>query len=354
MYTHVCVLDTTSLDYLSGPLDLPAMPSLISIASLFFSKWWKSCRTPLALGDSNTESFDPGIAPPSSTQDPDQHYRPRGLWTPHDSPHPSPPPYSEIAQSASDPGGTGTNSQNPPVHFPGHQSSINACSTQATIHPDENLLTHRGNPYPTEEVDPFLASSHDLYTRIRDNLQLLSIFGVAIVFHDPPSVLQISRVLGLRWADITAALKPVSSYLDTFVSVVDHSSEVKLRSNVKNLLLRRAGSLWIDAEKYHSLVARWCLVGKKSLDARDITYRADFWALSNLPLDPLSRLKLAEIIYWLEENEGPSDLLTAYRMQHSKPPEQVDIMGGMLSMFFWLVFNRKSLIALIFSPQMYR
>ncbi|KAJ7749659.1 hypothetical protein B0H16DRAFT_1844806 [Mycena metata] len=286
MYTHVCVLDTTSLDYLSGPLDLPAMPSLISIASLFFSKWWKSCRTPLALGDSNTESFDPGIAPPSSTQDPDQHYRPRRLWTPHDSPHPSPPPYSEIAQSASDPGGTGTNSQNPPVHFPGHQSSINACSTQATIHPDENLLTHRGNPYPTEEVDPFLALSHDLYTRIRDNLQLLSIFGVAIVFHDPPSVLQISRVLGLRWADITAALKPVSSYLDTFVSVVDHSSEVKLRSNVKNLLLRRAGSLWIDAEKYHSLVARWCLVGKKSLDARDITYRADFWAYHVCNSDP--------------------------------------------------------------------
>lgn len=34
------------------------------------------------------------------------------------------------------------------------------------------------------------------------------------------------------------------------------------------------------------------------------------------------------------QNEGPSDLLTAYRMQHSKPPEQVNIMGGMLSMFF--------------------
>ncbi|KAJ7155856.1 hypothetical protein C8R46DRAFT_1226928 [Mycena filopes] len=271
----------------------------------------------------------------SRTQDPSIPQRPR-----YDPNH-SPPPYSEIAH---------------PIHrsFP--------TTLEANPHPppprlDANLFHPTIPNAPIPDLSPFPTPSllsDDFYARIRDNPRLLPIFGVAIVFHGHPSVLQISRVLGVRPAEVTAALKPLSLYLDSLVSPVDHFSNVVLRNDVKDALLRRSAPLWVDAAKSHALVARWCLIGRRTLDARDITYASEFWAyhvcnsdpsvdlydalrMSRIPLDPLSRSQLAEVIYWLEENGGPqvSDLLEAYRAQYNKPPERVNIMGGMFNMFFW-------------------
>jgi hypothetical protein len=91
---------------------------------------------------------------------------------------------------------------------------------------------------------------------------------VAIVFHDTPSILQISRVLGVEWTDVSAALKPISSesYFD-HLDLLDYNSDVKPRQNLKDSLLQRTGTVWLDPAKYHFLVAQWCL-GDQTFDAR--------------------------------------------------------------------------------------
>ncbi|KAJ6471888.1 hypothetical protein C8R45DRAFT_1013482 [Mycena sanguinolenta] len=192
----------------------------------------------------------------------------------------------------------------------------------------------------------------DFRKNIENNPRLRSILGVAMVFHDPPSALQISVILGLRWNEVGAALRPISSYLEPANSAINGNSDIKLRQVLKDCLLRRAGTVWIDAAKYHALVAEWCLVGQ-SRNARDVIYAGEFWdyhvcnaspssqlydALrsSRLPLNPVSRTKLPAVIHWLNENgrAEAADLLVTYGERSSNYPQPVRIMGGMLSMLF--------------------
>ncbi|KAJ7114012.1 hypothetical protein C8R44DRAFT_796094 [Mycena epipterygia] len=187
----------------------------------------------------------------------------------------------------------------------------------------------------------------------KNSQRLLPILGVATVFQTPPSVLQISRVLDLKWTEVRDALKPITPHLERLESRINHSSDVALPKNLKNALVQRTGTHWIDAGKYHGILARWCLTGKRTLDPRDITYVGEFWAHhvcnsnptaelydalrgSWLPLDPVWRAKLPGIIHWLEISEEVKapDLLSTYLEHNSKPPEPVSVMAGMLNMLF--------------------
>ncbi|KAJ6504470.1 hypothetical protein DFH09DRAFT_1375346 [Mycena vulgaris] len=193
-----------------------------------------------------------------------------------------------------------------------------------------------------------------LYRPIQnDSQRLLPILGVAIVFHDPPSILQISRVLGLDWTEVRDALRPISKQLALARpdSPIGFSSNVKLPSYLRDFLLERTGNLWIDPETCHSILARWCLTGQQTFDPRDIIYRGEFWAYhtcysnpsaqlydalrtSWIPLDPVSHTKLADVIVWLErqsEGQRPEDLISIYRQHQSQQPEPVPLMGGMIS-----------------------
>ncbi|KAK7031779.1 hypothetical protein R3P38DRAFT_3507856 [Favolaschia claudopus] len=146
---------------------------------------------------------------------------------------------------------------------------------------------------------------------------LLHILGISAVFHDPPSVLQISRLLGMDWKRVAATLEPVFSHFEDTISCI---------------------------------VAQWCLIGNTP-DARDIFYACDYWDYhvcmaepsvelfeslrnSRRPLDLTSRGKLPGLVNWLEENgaEQAADLIALYKDESNKPPQEVQIMGGMLTM----------------------
>ncbi|KAJ7832776.1 hypothetical protein B0H14DRAFT_3142818 [Mycena olivaceomarginata] len=180
------------------------------------------------------------------------------------------------------------------------------------------------------------------------NPLLHAILGVATVFHDPPSVLQISLILGVQWTKVGATIQPIAPYFEHLESTINFNSDVKLRQALKDSV---AGAVWLDAPKYHALVAKWCLTGK-SPHARDIIYAGEFWSFhvcnaqpstelydslrnSRLPLDPTSRSKLAEVIHWLGNGGAQAaDLLATYRQQSKNPPQLVRIMGGMVNMLF--------------------
>ncbi|KAJ7327993.1 hypothetical protein DFH08DRAFT_967764 [Mycena albidolilacea] len=254
-------------------------------------------------------------------------------------PLPLPPPYSEAPPSASRSGGS-------------------ANSTSALVLA-RTFLNHRSwnpnGPDSAPAIDPTTSAPlpENLQEIIQRNPQLLRILGVAIVFDGSPSVLQISRAIGLECAEVGAALKPISSYLDDLDLIVDSNSTITLCKAIEGSLLRRVGTFWIDPAKYHSQVAQWCLVGRRTLDIRDITYASKFWAYhvcnsnpspelydalksSWIPLDPVSRAKLAGIIFWLKEDGGfqAQELLTSYQEHYNKVPEQVQVMNGKLEMFF--------------------
>ncbi|KAJ6504472.1 hypothetical protein DFH09DRAFT_289565 [Mycena vulgaris] len=210
---------------------------------------------------------------------------------------------------------------------------------------------HEINIYPSSDdntvatpVLPEILSSIQ-----NDSQRLLPIFGVAIAFHDPPSILQISRVLELKWTEVRDALRPIYAGLG-LDSPLDFSSNVKLPSNLRVFLLERTGMLWVDPATYHNILARWCLTGQRTLDPRDIIYSGEFWAhhtrhsnpsaqlynalrTSWIPLDLVSHTKLADVIVWLGMQTGSQaeDLISIYRRHQNQQPEPVPLMGGMIT-----------------------
>ncbi|KAJ7029457.1 hypothetical protein C8F04DRAFT_40868 [Mycena alexandri] len=182
--------------------------------------------------------------------------------------------------------------------------------------------------------------------------QLIPILGVAISFKGNPSVLQISRVLGLEWTHVADTLQLISPYLDRLDSPIWKNSDVRVPNFIQELLVQRTEAPWIDAQIYHARIAEWCLVGKRVIDARDIVYRTEFWPdhvcgsrpsrdlfvalrASSLPFKPESRVNLARVIYWLEPDgqaQAP-DLVDMYRKRLEDPDsEEISIMGGEMKM----------------------
>ncbi|KAF7345548.1 hypothetical protein MVEN_01573500 [Mycena venus] len=236
------------------------------------------------------------------------------------------------------------------------------CSLESVFAPPETLLSRAidsSSPLPsasapvssgaiTHDADTTNRIPDDLYRNVEQNPHLRSILGVIIVFQETPSVLQVSRVLGLQWTDVRTELKPILRYFDGLDTTINYNSNVRLRQPLKEEVLQLIGT----SQKYHGLVAQWCLVGPTP-DARDVFYAADFWdyhvrnanastdlynALRNSkrPMNPTSRSKLPGIIDWLEKNGGAeaADFLSMFREHGNKAPQPVTIMGGTLSMRF--------------------
>ncbi|KAF7345553.1 hypothetical protein MVEN_01574000 [Mycena venus] len=261
-----------------------------------------------------------------------------------------PPLYSDFKPLCSaGPSGDQRNSESAPAPYEtSSPKTINPLFSSPT---PSTLVATAGAVTGTS--DPKFASNtskipEDFRENIEKNSRLCSILGVTIAFQETPSVHQISRILGLQWTDVGTALKPFRSHFDGLDATINYNSNVRLQQLPKEEVLQMVG----PSEKYHSLLAQWCLVGPTP-DARDIFYASEFWdyhvrnanpstelyiALrsSRRPLSPTSRSKLPAVIEWLEKNgeREAVDLSLLYRGHGSRPSQPVEIMGGMLSILF--------------------
>ncbi|KAJ6521004.1 hypothetical protein DFH09DRAFT_1331491 [Mycena vulgaris] len=141
-----------------------------------------------------------------------------------------------------------------------------------------------------------------LYRRTQnDSQRLLPILGVTIVFHGPPSILQISRDLGLKWTVARDALRPISAELGLARpdSPIGFLSNINLPRCLRDFLLERSRRLWIDPATYHSILARWCLTGQQTLDSHDIICSGDFWAYQTYYPNPSAQLYGALRTWWI-------------------------------------------------------
>ncbi|KAJ7138612.1 hypothetical protein C8R46DRAFT_610283 [Mycena filopes] len=185
------------------------------------------------------------------------------------------------------------------------------------------------------------------------NRKLISILGVALAFREPPSVLQIARVLEMKWEDVAPLVALVAAYLDRLDTPVKRNSNVRIPHLIQTALVQRTGALWVEPRVYHTRIARWCLVGQRKLDARDIAYCADYWAehvcesppsvelqdglkASTLPLQPDSYMKLAGVSFWLEQQEEGEkqarELLERWKVANPVKVEEIEILGGALKL----------------------
>ncbi|KAJ7897584.1 hypothetical protein B0H14DRAFT_3124539 [Mycena olivaceomarginata] len=159
--------------------------------------------------------------------------------------------------------------------------------------------------------------------------RLLPILGVFSVFEEPPTIKQITRVLGLAEDGVREVWGPISAYMDG----TDSDERKRRLKSLERLVCLANGTPSIDSPTYHNLVARWCLLGPKGA-ARDVFYAANSWVYhvcqsnpsvqlrdalmeSDIPLAAESYEDLPEIIAWLEgiQNDAEQwvDLLSTYR-----------------------------------------
>ncbi|KAJ7910596.1 hypothetical protein B0H13DRAFT_2329289 [Mycena leptocephala] len=165
-----------------------------------------------------------------------------------------------------------------------------------------------------------------------DSERLLPILGVFSVFQEPPTIKQLTRVLGFLAEDeVREVWGPISVYLDG----LDSDGQTRSLAFLERLACQAGGTTSIDSTTYHNLVARWCLVGPKG-GARDVFYAANSWAHhvchsdpsielldalteSEIPLAFESSEDLPAIIAWLEgiqsDEEQWGALLSTYRAQ---------------------------------------
>ncbi|KAJ7783972.1 hypothetical protein DFH07DRAFT_1055067 [Mycena maculata] len=159
--------------------------------------------------------------------------------------------------------------------------------------------------------------------------RLLPILGVFSVFQEPPTIKQITRVLGLAEGEVQAVWGPILAYLDE----LDSDGRTRCLEFLERLVCLANNTPSIDSPTYHNLVARWCLLGPKG-GAKDVFYAANSWAhhvcysnpsvqlrdalmQSDIPLASESYEDLPEIIAWLEgihhDAEQWAELLSTYR-----------------------------------------
>ncbi|KAJ7792307.1 hypothetical protein B0H14DRAFT_3499414 [Mycena olivaceomarginata] len=227
------------------------------------------------------------------------------------------------------------------------------------IDTDENFFNHTiehvsivhiaGNRNETHfhaapSVDPTSRSSSGRPSqKYREQTPPSSILGVAIAFHDPPCVLQISLILRVQWTQVGAPIWPISSYFEHLNPTINFNSDVKLRPVLKDFLVRKPGRCGSTPRSTTPSL-------RNGIWPASLATHGEFWdyhvcnvnpsteiwdALrsSCLPLDPVSRLKLTRVIRWLEEEQA-ADFLATYRQQSNNPPQPVLTMGGMVDMLF--------------------
>ncbi|KAJ7460485.1 hypothetical protein B0H11DRAFT_2242058 [Mycena galericulata] len=173
---------------------------------------------------------------------------------------------------------------------------------------------------------------------------ILPVLGVCIAFKQAPSVLQISRVLAIDANQVTGQLGYISLYLGSHFDPANSLTDVELPGDLEQWLVspEHAGALWIHVSRYHSRVAQWCLVGKRTYDVRDVLYKANNWAFhvcrsdvseelykaladSELPSQSTSQshAKLQFVINWLKSQRHPSqELISTFEALLGKHPSR--------------------------------
>jgi UDP-3-O-[3-hydroxymyristoyl] glucosamine N-acyltransferase len=63
----------------------------------------------------------------------------------------------------------------------------------------------------------------------------------------------------VQWTEVGATIQPIAPYFEHLESTINFNSDIKLWQALKDSI---AGAVWLDAPKYHALVAKWCLTGK--------------------------------------------------------------------------------------------
>ncbi|KAF7344933.1 hypothetical protein MVEN_01655800 [Mycena venus] len=171
---------------------------------------------------------------------------------------------------------------------------------------------------------------------------ILPVLGVCIAFKQAPSVLQISRVLAIDVNQVISQLGYISAYVGSQFDSTNSLADVELPRDLEQWLVspEHAGELWIDVSRYHSRIAQWCLVGKRTYDVRDVLYKANNWAFhvchsdaseelykalvdSELPSHSTSQshVKLQCVINWLKSQRDPSqELISAFEALFGKHP----------------------------------
>lgn len=116
----------------------------------------------------------------------------------------------------------------------------------------------RADPPPYTAVDPTIPGE---VRRIAedDSERLLPILGVVSVFQEPPTIKQISRVLGLAEDEVRAVWRPIAVHLDE----LDADGKTQCIAFLVRLVCLANGTPSITSPTYHNLVAQWCLVGPK-------------------------------------------------------------------------------------------
>ncbi|KAJ7708661.1 hypothetical protein B0H17DRAFT_1191173 [Mycena rosella] len=165
----------------------------------------------------------------------------------------------------------------------------------------------RPPPYTPEDINGVSAIPEHIRRIVNENFDsLLPILGVFHVFQGPPTIKQISRVLGLTEEEVRDVWGPILTHLEG----LDSDGKTKCLACLERLACRADGT--IDFAAYHTLVAQWCLLGPKG-GAKDIFYAADSWVhhichsspslqlrdalrQSDIPLAPESHEELPEII----------------------------------------------------------
>ncbi|KAJ7235587.1 hypothetical protein C8J57DRAFT_1378203 [Mycena rebaudengoi] len=224
-----------------------------------------------------------------------------------------------------------------------------------------NLINNTVTPLP-ENLAPRTVDSYEMSKSLRDILHanpfLWEVLGTCLVFREDPSVLQIARVYDRKWQEVARVLQLIYEELDGVDGPIEYFSNIKISRSLKSCLLNRAEArdLWIDESKHHAQVAHWCLLGKMTFDARNISYASEHWAShvykaepspelyralrdSPLPFRPMSNEKLPRVIRWLEKDPGDSqlDLIARLQVHHKSMGSRLEagikteVMGGAVS-----------------------
>ncbi|KAJ7491456.1 hypothetical protein B0H11DRAFT_1912078 [Mycena galericulata] len=113
---------------------------------------------------------------------------------------------------------------------------------------------------------------------LRKNPDCIPPLGVATVFQEPVSVLQISRVLNLEPEVTLKRLRTMSRHLDHPLDD-DVYSVVAIKESPRKWIFSRAesGRLCLALTEYNNRVAQWCLADANNYDVRDIEYATKYW-----------------------------------------------------------------------------
>ncbi|KAF7344932.1 hypothetical protein MVEN_01655700 [Mycena venus] len=133
---------------------------------------------------------------------------------------------------------------------------------------DQIVAIEMDRGIPQEHLPSVPAAVQNILLEHVDSI--LPVLGVCIAFKQAPSVLQISRVLAIDVNQVISQLGYISAYVGSQFDSTNSLADVELPRDLEQWLVspEHAGELWIDVSRYHSRIAQWCLMGKRTYDVR--------------------------------------------------------------------------------------